>query len=100
MVLANHLIGLLQNRLRDRDAERLGGFEVHDQFELARLLDRQAGHLWSSDKEVSFCLEKNSADSLRVPRTRPISQNAKSGTNATITMITRARSSSMPRSVR
>ncbi len=35
----NHLIRSQEERLGDRDAERLGGLEVDHQFELDRLLD-------------------------------------------------------------
>jgi len=41
----DHLVGALQQRCRHFDAERLGGLEVYDQFELGRLLDRQVGWL-------------------------------------------------------
>ena len=37
----NHLIRRLQERPRNRQAEGLGGLEVHDQLERGRLLDRQ-----------------------------------------------------------
>jgi hypothetical protein len=43
--LLNHLIRPLQERRRDREAERLGGLEVDDQFVLSRLLDGQVGGL-------------------------------------------------------
>jgi len=35
------LVGAQQERLRDRELERLGGLEVDEQLELARLLHRQ-----------------------------------------------------------
>jgi hypothetical protein len=38
----DHLVRPRQQRRRDREAERLGGLEVHDQCELCRLLD---GHV-------------------------------------------------------
>jgi PAS domain-containing protein len=41
--LLDHLIGPLQERRRDRQAEGFGGFEVDDQFDLGRLLDWQVG---------------------------------------------------------
>jgi len=34
-----------ENRLRDREAERLGGLEVDDQLELSRLLDGEISRL-------------------------------------------------------
>jgi len=38
--LLNHLVVPQQRRLRDRQAEGFGGFEVDDQIELRGLLDR------------------------------------------------------------
>jgi hypothetical protein len=37
--LLDHLVGAQQERLRDRESERLGGGQVDDQLELGRLLD-------------------------------------------------------------
>jgi hypothetical protein len=39
-LLLNYLVGGRQQRLRDRKAERLGGFEVDDHLDFHRLLDR------------------------------------------------------------
>ena len=39
----DHLVGSGQQRFRDCEAERLGGLEVDDEFQLGRLLDRQIG---------------------------------------------------------
>src|SRR5262245_3680686 len=39
-------------RLRDRQAERLGGLEVDDQLEFRGLLDREIGRVRSSEKPV------------------------------------------------
>jgi hypothetical protein len=44
-LLFDHLIRPLQERLRNCEAERLGGLEVDHQLELADLLDRQVGWL-------------------------------------------------------
>ncbi len=41
--LPYHVVRPLQHLLRDRDAERLGGFQVDDQSECFWLLDRQVG---------------------------------------------------------
>src|SRR5256714_11484426 len=41
--LFNDLVGALQQRLRHGQAERLGGFQIDDQLEARRLLDRQIG---------------------------------------------------------
>jgi hypothetical protein len=41
--LFDDLVRPPQHRRRDREAERLGGFEVDDQLELRRLLDWQVG---------------------------------------------------------
>jgi hypothetical protein len=39
----DHLVGTRKQRGRHREAERLRGLEVHDQFHLAGLLHRQVG---------------------------------------------------------
>ena len=41
----NDLVRPLQQRRRDREAERLGRLEVDDELEFGRLLDRQVGGL-------------------------------------------------------
>jgi hypothetical protein len=38
--LFDHLVGAAGQRQRDGDAERLGGLEIEDQFNLCGLLDR------------------------------------------------------------
>jgi hypothetical protein len=38
--LFDHLVGAREQRLGDREAERLGGRKVDDEIELGRLLDR------------------------------------------------------------
>jgi hypothetical protein len=37
------LVGACKNRLRDCQAERVGGVQIDDQLEFGRLLDRQIG---------------------------------------------------------
>ena len=49
--LFDQLVGTKEDRLRERDAERISGLEVHDQLDLAGLLDRQVG---------GFCALQNS----------------------------------------
>jgi hypothetical protein len=39
----DHLVGAAGQGQRDGDAERLGGFEVQEQFHFRDLLDRQLG---------------------------------------------------------
>ena len=39
----NNLVGSSQQCFRDGKAERLGGLEIDDEFEFARLHDRQIG---------------------------------------------------------
>ena len=39
--LLNHRVRAQQQRLRDREAERLGGLEIDEQLELRGLLDRK-----------------------------------------------------------
>jgi hypothetical protein len=41
----DHLVRAHQQRLRNREVERLGGFEVDHQFHLGRLLNRDIGRL-------------------------------------------------------
>src|SRR5947209_5330548 len=41
----DHLVGKSEQRRRHFEAERLGGFQVNDEFELHRLLHRQIGGL-------------------------------------------------------
>ena len=48
----NHLIRPLQERLRDRQAEGLGSFEVDDQLELGGLLDGEVAGLRSFEDLV------------------------------------------------
>src|SRR4029077_3841163 len=43
--LLDDLVGAGEDRLGDRQAERLGGLQVDDQLECGRLLDRQIGWL-------------------------------------------------------
>jgi AcrB/AcrD/AcrF family protein len=50
----NHLVGRRQQRFRDGQAERLGGLEVDDQFELARLHDRQIGRLFAPENPAGM----------------------------------------------
>ena len=39
----DHAVGAMHNRLRNLKADRARGTQVHDQFELRRLIERQ---LW------------------------------------------------------
>jgi class 3 adenylate cyclase len=48
--LFNHLVRAQQERLRDRQAQRLGGLEVYDQFDFRRPLDWQITRLLSFEK--------------------------------------------------
>src|SRR6516162_1371395 len=43
--LLDHLVGAQQDRLRHRQAKRLGGFEVDDQLDPRGLLHRQVARL-------------------------------------------------------
>src|SRR5690242_20723019 len=61
--LLDHLIRPRQERRRDRQAEGLGGLEVHDQIELCRLLDREVARLAALE------------DLVHVPGGAPITTN-------------------------
>src|SRR5216684_1691206 len=43
----DHLVGARKHSRRNLKAERLGGLEIDDQFELCRLLDRQVAWLFA-----------------------------------------------------
>jgi hypothetical protein len=43
--LFDNLVDAGEDRFRDRDSERRGGFEVDDELELDRLLDRDVSGL-------------------------------------------------------
>jgi hypothetical protein len=50
--LLDHLIRPLQERLRDRQAERLGGLEVDPELKCRWLLDRDIGGLSPTEDAV------------------------------------------------
>src|SRR5262249_30126785 len=51
-VLFDHLVGAGDERRRHREAKRLGGLEIDNEFELCGLLDRQIGGLNSLENFV------------------------------------------------
>ena len=53
-LLFDHLIGALQERLRDGEAERLGGLEIDDQLEFRRWLDRQIAGLGALENTIDI----------------------------------------------
>ncbi len=55
MPLFNHLIRPLQERLRDRQADRLRGLEVDHQLELGGLLNREIGGLSALENFNYIC---------------------------------------------
>src|SRR5439155_7329619 len=61
--LLNQLVRAQQQRLRDRDAERLRGLHVNYQIELGRLQDRQIGRLDAF--EDSACIHARLAMHVR-----------------------------------
>src|SRR5215471_11738789 len=50
--LLDQLVGSDQDRLRDRQAQRLGGLEIDDQLENAWLFDRKFGCLRSPEDSI------------------------------------------------
>jgi len=50
----NHLVGAQQERLRDRQAKRLGGIQIDDEIEFGRLLDRDVAWLGPSQNLVNI----------------------------------------------
>src|SRR5215831_5908739 len=50
----DHLVGEQQERLRDRQAERLGGGQVDDEIELGGLLDRDVTRLRPAENLVNI----------------------------------------------
>src|SRR5262249_5116867 len=58
--LLDHLVGVLQKRLRDSEAERFRRLEVDDQLELRRELDRQIAWLGALE------------DAIDIPRRAPV----------------------------
>jgi hypothetical protein len=48
----DHLVGTQKERFRDRQAERLGGFEINDKLELCRVLHRQVGRLLALEDAI------------------------------------------------
>src|SRR3981189_1978375 len=51
----NHPVRAQHQRLRDRNAERLGGLQIDDQLELRRLLDGKVGWLRALEDLVHVC---------------------------------------------
>src|SRR6516165_1772945 len=56
--LLDHLIGGRQQRFRDGEAEGLGGFEIDDELELGRLLDRQGICLFAAENAAGITAEE------------------------------------------
>src|SRR5262249_22351287 len=55
--LLDHLVGAAKQRKRDRQAERPSGFEVNDQLDFSRLVNRQVSRLGTF--ENSPCVDAN-----------------------------------------
>src|SRR5260370_15614613 len=64
----DHLVSAQQKRLRNFEAERLGGRKVDDEFEFGRLLDRDVGGLRTAQNFVY----KFGGASEQVRKARPI----------------------------
>ena len=72
----DHVIRPLQERRRDREAERLGGLEVDDQLELTGLLDGEVARLRALQDlvHVSDCPRVH-AGQVRAIRDKPARPN-------------------------
>ena len=75
--LLDDLVRAHQERLRDREAERLRGLEVDDQLELGRLLDRQVGGLGALEDlvHVSGITSEHVEHISAIPESSPVRQN-------------------------
>ena len=96
----DNLVRALQERLRDRQAERPGGTEVDDQLELGGLLNGQATRrtLGTTSLSNSSCLPKMFASTLYVtPVTLPPGR-ARLATSPTATRLGKPHSDDRDRS--
>ena len=72
--LFDHLICLEEDRLRDREAERLRGLHVDHQLELRGLLDGQVAWFGTLEDLVGDVLWKGSHFESRIPTNTPFSR--------------------------
>lgn len=76
--LFNHLVGTGEQSLWHREAERLGGFGIDDQFEIRRLKHRQIGGLGAAEDLSGV----NASLTIRRSKARPIADQAPAATNS------------------
>src|SRR5438477_8202171 len=58
----DHLVGAAEQREREGDAERIGGFEIEHQLDVHRLLHRQVGGLGA----LEYAADIDASEALRV----------------------------------
>src|SRR5262249_10191739 len=78
--LLDHLVGASNERVRNGEAERLGGFEIGDQFKLRCLHDWQFGGIFTLENSASI----NAGQAVAVKNVRSVAHQTASHRKVTI----------------